>query len=352
MKTTILLAIVLAAQTFAASRPQMTVIQLTSNPNCNGSGQYYPSISGNGQKIAFTSWCDLLPGGNPDLNAELYIMNSDGTGLTQLTFSTGPGADEPAISYNGQKVVFCSNSDLVPGQNADGNSEIFIINADGSGLRQLTFSTGGDPQNFGGNTHPRLDPSGQHIAFSSDRDLIAGRNSDANHELFVINIDGSGLRQLTNTTGGYGVFATGGLDSTGTKVIFDSDRDMVPGSNTDGNYELFMMNVNGAGLVQLTNTTGGTGCVGPIWTPNTQIVTFWSDRDFVGNNPDAGYEVFRMNLNGTGLAQITAGNGGFGSAPWGMTADGKNITVESDRDLVPGGNAAANGEIYLVKLQL
>ena len=92
--------------------------------------------------------------------------------------------------------------------------------------------------------------------------------------------------------------------------------------------------------------------MGPIWTPNTQIVTFWSDRDFVGNNPDAGYEVFRMNLNGTGLAQITAGNGGFGSAPWGMTADGKNITVESDRDLVPGGNAAANGEIYLVKLQL
>ena len=348
------LALILPASTvtaLAAARPQMTVIQLTSNANCNSGGQYYPSIDGKGQKIAFTSWCDLQPGGNPDLNSELYVMNADGTGLTQLTFSTGPGADEPAISYNGQKVVFCSNSDLVPGQNSDGNSEIFIVNTDGSGLRQLTHSTGGDPENFGGNTHPRLDPGGQRITFSSDRDLIPGHNTDGNHELFLINIDGTGLRQLTNTTGGYGVFDPGGLDSTGTKVIFDSDRDMAPGGNPDGNYELYMMNINGTGLVQLTNTTGGVGCVGPVWTPNTQMVTFWSDRDLAGNNPDGDYEVFRMNLNGTGLIQVTAGTGGFGAAPWGITPDGKNITVESDRDLVPGGNPGFNSEIYLIKLR-
>ena len=86
------LAIMLAVHATAASRPQLTISQLTSNPNCNGGGEYYPSIDGNGQKIAFTSWCDLVPGGNPDLNSELFVMNADGTGLTQLTFSTGSGA--------------------------------------------------------------------------------------------------------------------------------------------------------------------------------------------------------------------------------------------------------------------
>ena len=48
--------------------------------------------------------------------------------------------------------------------------------------------------------------------------------------------------------------------------------------------------------------------------------------------------------------QVTAGTGGFGSAPWGITPDGKTITVESDRDLVPGSNTGANSEIYLIKL--
>lgn len=353
-KSAVVMALVsstMAISAKAASRPQLTVTQLTSNANCNGGGQYYPSIDGHGQKIAFTSYCDLAPGGNTDLNSELFVMNVDGTGLTQLTSSTGGGVNEPAISANGQRIVFSSTSDLIPGRNADLNSEIFIINIDGSGLRQITHTTGGDPNNFGGNTHPRLDPKGQRVTFSSDRDLVPGQNSDGNHELFLINIDGTGLTQLTNTTGGYGVFDPGGLDSTGTKVIFDSDRDMVPGGNLDGNTDLFMMNVDGTGIVQLTNTIGGAGCIGPVWTPNTQTVTFWSDRDFVGNNPDGNYEVFRMNLNGTGLVQVTAGNGGFGAAPWGISADGKTMAVESDRDLVPGSNAGLNSEIYLVQLR-
>jgi len=343
----------LAVPASAATRPQITFIQLTSNPDCNsGVGAVYPSIDAAGQKIAFTSTCDLVTGGNPDGNGELFVMNTDGTGLTQLTFSTGGiGVYNSAIAASGKKVVFASDRDLIPGRNPDLNSEIFVVNIDGSGLRQLTHTTGGDPNNFGGNSHPRLDPTGRTVAFSSDLDLVPGSNTDGNHELFVINLDGTGLRQLTNTTGGYGVFDPGGLDITGTKVIFDSDRDMVPGGNTDGNSELYMMNVDGTALVQLTNTTGGQGCIGPVWTPNGQTVVFWSDRDFVGNNPDQNYEVFRMNIDGSGLTQITAGTGGFlGSVPWGLTADGKTIAVESDRDLVPGGNAGFHYEIYLVRL--
>lgn len=343
--------LMLTGNAAAATRPQLTVIQLT-NTSCAGGGQYYPSIDAGGQKIAFSSFCDLVPGGNGDGNSEIFVMNADGTELTQLTFTFGGlGAYEPAISANGQKVVFVSDRDLVTGNNTDLNAEIFTVNIDGSGITQITHSAGGDPNNFGGNSHPRFDPKTRRITFSSDRDLIPGSNADGNHELFLVFADGSGLVQLTHTTGGYGVFDPGGLDSTDTKVIFDSDRDLVPGSNPDGNTELFLMNINGTGLVQLTHTTGGQGCTGPVWTPNAQIVTFWSDRDLVGNNPDADYEVFRMNINGSGLVQVTAGTGGFGSAPWGITSDGGTITVESDRDLVPGSNASFSGQIYLVKLR-
>lgn len=62
------LAIVLVALVMpaAAERPRLTVIQLTSNPNCNGgAGAVYPSTDAAVQMIAFASTCDLVAGGNP-----------------------------------------------------------------------------------------------------------------------------------------------------------------------------------------------------------------------------------------------------------------------------------------------
>ena len=209
----------------------MTIVQLTSNPNCNGAGSYYPSIDSAGKKIAFTSWCDLVPGGNSDGNSELFVIDVGRYGLDAAHFHVGgSGANEPAISPNGQKSRFCVRLGSGTGHNADLNSEIFVVNIDGSGLRQLTHTTGGDLNNFGGNTHPRIDPEDKRITFSSDLDLVSGHNSDGNHELFLINIDGPGVTQLTNTTGGYGVFDSGQVwIQPAPKVIFDSDRDMVPG---------------------------------------------------------------------------------------------------------------------------
>lgn len=354
-KANFLFASLLSLCTFsakAAVHPELSIIQLTSDTNCSAPGYYYPAIDAKGNTIAFTSYCDLVPGGNPDQNAEAFVMNVDGTGLRQLTFSTNClGSQEVGTSGNGERIVFSSDCDLLPGNNSDGNSEIFTVQADGSGLVQLTHSAGGDPANFGGNTHPRLDPAGLRVTFSSDRDLIPGSNPDGNHELFLMGVNGSGLRQLTSTTGGYGVFGGGSLDASGTKIVFDSDRDMVAGGNTDGNSDLFLMNVDGTGLTQLTNTTGGNGCVGPILSSNGLIVSFWSDRDLAGNNADADYETFHMDLDGSNLVQLTAGTGGFGTAPWGITGDGTTVSVESDRDLVPGNNPGHNFEIFLVRLR-
>ena len=58
-----------------------------------------------------------------------------------------------------------------------------------------------------------------------------------------------------------------------------------------------------------------------------------------------------MNGDGSGLEQTTRHIGGFGAAlPWWISADGKTIAVESDRDLVPGSNRDLNFEIYAIKL--
>ena len=334
-----------------AQQSQMLITQLGSSACTDG--YYFPSVDAAVKKVAFNSFCDLVQGENSDGNSELFVMNVNGTGLVQLTSSIGGlGVINPQISWNGQKIVFASDRDLISGQNTDGNYEIFTINVDGTGLSQLTNTTGGRV-NFGfqGNTGPCFDPKAQKIVFSSDRDLIPGGNSDGNNDLFIMNSDGSGLTQLTATTGGWGI-AGGCLNLNDTQVILDSDRDLVPGGNLDGNYEIFTVKANGTGFVQLTNTTSpasGFGNVSPIWTSDSKTVFFRSDLDWTGGNPDANQEVFRMNVDGTGKVQMTSSAGGFGSTATGINLNGKVLAVESDGDLVPGNNVNHTGRIYIIR---
>ena len=310
------LAVVLASSlASSAQQSQMTVTQLGSSACTDG--YYFPSIDAAVKKVAFNSFCDLVQGENTDGNSELFVMNVNWSGLKQLTSSVGGlGVINPQISWNGLKIVFASDRDLISGGTTDGNYEIFTINVDGTGLTQLTNTTGGRfVYGFQGNTGPCFDPRAQKIAFSSDRDLVAGGNSDGNNDLFVMNTDGSGLAQLTATTGGWGI-GGGCLNANDTQVILDSDRDLVPGGNADGNYEVFTMKANGTGFVQLTNTTSpasGVGNVGPIWTSDAKTVFFRSDIDWIGGNPDLNQEIFRMNIDGTNKVQMTSSAGGFGS---------------------------------------
>ena len=348
----LILAALLAGSTVAqAGQPQLTVTQLTTTAGCNDGGNFYPSLSANARRIVFSSSCDLVPGGNPDQNDEVYVMNVKGLNLTQLTSATGGlGSYHASLNPQGTRVAFASDRDLVPGGNADGNTEIFTIRVNGSGLTQLTHTTGGSPF-FTGNHYPRFDPLGQQIVFTSDRDLVAGGNADGNHEVFVMNLDGTGVVQLTHSLAGFGN-SDGSLDLTGQKLLFTSDRDLVPGENTDQNAEVFTMNVDGSDLRQLTHTDNPAafGNVAPRWTPDAQTLAFRSDIDLTGDNPDASLEAYRMKIDGTGLIQITSSSSGF-SAPWDISADGKTIAVHSNRSLVPGSNTDLNFEIYLVELQ-
>ena len=105
---------------------------------------HYPSISGDGSKIAFQSFLDD--------GYEIFVINSDGSGLKQLT---SDGGDSPSISGDGSKIAFFSF--------VDGDTEIFVINSDGTGLTQLTNNTVKD-------AIPSISRDGTKIAYSSNVD--------------------------------------------------------------------------------------------------------------------------------------------------------------------------------------
>ena len=86
---------------------------------CGDAGQRTPT-----GRIAFNS--------ERDGNTEVYVMNADGSGVTNLT--TSPSIDGlPGWSPDGSRIAFVSNR--------DGDFEIYVMDADGSDLKQLTDNT-------------------------------------------------------------------------------------------------------------------------------------------------------------------------------------------------------------------
>jgi Tol biopolymer transport system component len=112
-----------------------------------------PMFSPDGRKIVFTVGANDVGAPSP-----LWIVNSDGTGLAQLT-TDGANDIRPTWSPDGTKIAFASNR--------DGNFEIYVMNADGSEQTNITNNEADD-------ISPSWSPNGNTILFSSDREVGMG----------------------------------------------------------------------------------------------------------------------------------------------------------------------------------
>ena len=171
------------------------------------------TLSPDGSKIVFTS---MRSG-----DLELYVMNTNGSDVFQVTDELGYDGGA-FFSPDGTRLIFRASrpktdeevekytSLLSQGLVEPTNMELFIVNVDGTGIRQIT--------NLGNaNWAPYFHPSGEKIIFSSNHKSQRGFPFN----LFMINVDGTGLRQISfdNTFDSFPMFS-----HDGTKIVFASNR--------------------------------------------------------------------------------------------------------------------------------
>ncbi len=197
--------------------------RITNNPALD----YEPAWSPDGSKLVFYSDRD-------DVNGEIYVMNADGSGVpSRLTNNTAID-NRPSWSPDGTKIVFDSNR--------DGDSDIYVMNADGSNQIGLTNNAVGDDS-------PAWSPDGTKIVFNSYRD------NSSQSEIYVMNSNGSGQTNLSNSNSTDEGSSAWSPD--GTKIVFHS--------SLSGNYDIWVMNADGSGKTNLIG--GGPTDVRADWQP-------------------------------------------------------------------------------------
>lgn len=255
-------------------------------------------VPGPNGRIAFES--------NRTGNNEIFTMNPDGS--LQLNVTNDPANDVfPAWSPDGAKITFSSDR-------ADaGNLDVYVMNADGSGVTRLTNAPGED-------RGTSWTSDGQTIVFHSSRDR------DATHTFDIFTMNPDGTNQTKIFTNGSAAYVCG--DSTNGTIVFNSSGNPL-GTNPDGDFEIFTMNMTGGDVFQVTNNTVLDS--GPKWSPDCSMISY--------NSFDAGgsLDVHRINADGTGDVNLTNTPGVFDAfSAW--SPDGTRIVFSSNRDV--------NFEIY------
>ena len=212
--------------------------------------------------IAFVSDRDG-PDPQGDLgNQEIYTMNPDGSEQRRITHNDGIDS-APSWSPDGARIAFT--------RAAATGIDIFVVSRDGGEPRRLTNMTATGRMA----TSPHWSPDGQKIAFQSH----------IRPDIYVINVDGTGLTNLTNSPGP-DLYPAWSPD--GRKIAFATER--------DGNSEIYVMNADGSGQTRLTAHPAHDGA--SSWSPDGKRIAFHSDRD--GNR-----EIYVMDANGQNPVRLT-----------------------------------------------
>ncbi len=217
---------------------------------------------GSDARLLTTDGQDRDPAWSPDGSemvfaneSNLYLVNADGTGRAQLTFDlANRWVSRPTWSPDGSKIAY--QASLFGG---------------GTRIIELDLASGRETPLTDGTTYdstPAWSPDGSQIAFSSDR----GKPSS----IYVMNPDGTGVKQVTDGSG-YDSSPTWSPD--GTQIAFVR------------NSQIWVIGHDGFGLRQLT--TDGDGVGGPAWQPlqpGPRGCTLWgtaaNDLLVGGDGPD------------------------------------------------------------------
>lgn len=217
-----------------------------------------PPTSGATGKIVMTS--------NRTSFDDLYVMNADGSGLTQIT--TFGRSYEAHFTPDGNSVVFYHEAD------------IYKVNVDGTGTTNLTNT----PEQI--EDYPVVSPDGSKIAY-----LFAWQGG---FEIYTMNLDGSDRKPVTSRN----LDLTPTWSPDGSRIAFTSAR--------SGSLNIWSINADGTDLKQITFFGPNRGVYTPVFSPDGSKIAFTTIT------AGTAFEIWTVGANGGGETRV---QGAIGTDP-------------------------------------
>ena len=234
-----------------------------------------PSWSPDGTKIVFSFGLGRFRGDVDDI----FVIDANGANRVNLTQGRHKSNSLPAWSPDGTKIAFVSNR--------DDNKEIYVMNADGKNLKNLTLHLDSD-------TCPTWSPDGTKIAFWSRQ--VAGEIPILS-DIFVMDADGANRTNITQNPRASN--RTPSWSPDGSKIAYAAARNIDRVDPWNANLDIFVMNADGTNPVRLTED--GRANWLPSWSPDGKRIVF--DRTML-NDPIYA-DIYVINADGTGLVNLT-----------------------------------------------
>jgi Tol biopolymer transport system component len=271
-------------------RPDGSGLRPLTRPGPNADNDSDADFSPDGRRIAFGR---VFQSGAPDA---VMVVNRDGSGLRDLTRTacTGDclGYAQPAWSPNGRRIAVMGAIGPLPSDGPPAVVGIFVMDANGSNVRQLTQLQ----PNSGTEDHsPTWSPDGRRIAFMRANNTAAPENASA---IYTVKADGSDLRLVRRMPRKWPGAGAPDWSPDGKRLLFSTFCWFGPCGQAPTGAQLFTIKPNGDGLRKLTHLRGNSYNAG--WSPDGRKIVFAHHRAL---GPEG--DIYTINADGSGVRRLT-----------------------------------------------
>lgn len=259
----------------------------------NGAGQEAngasnnPVISGNGQFVVFESFASNLVSGDTNRSIDIFMYDrlSDTMELISVDSAGTPGNSHsfaPSVSADGQFVAFYSMStNLAPG---DSNRaiDVFVRNRSLARTDVISVDVNGYPANMA-SWQPTISADGQYVAFASNAtNLVAGDNNNV-QDIFLYNRLNGTLSLLSKAADGSPANGASGypaMSGNGNYIVFESDASNITSNDGNGTTDVFVVDLQRTTATRVSSTENGLDSNAPAYHPaisqDGRFITYYS----------------------------------------------------------------------------